>query len=247
MAGNINPIFSRVPHIHGGVVLTTQATTDYTGQNINNKCIFFADETNGSFIQKLRFKAICTNTASVARIYINSGKLQYATTLSAVAGTPTGTPSASGGTLASGNYYAKIQAYDQHDGMTALSTETAAVAVTGPTGSITWNWTAVTGAAKYRIWVGMATNSQFTYFEATTNSYVQTAPEGTNRDPADYLNNNMFFGEVSLPGTTAIATAATAEIDYFMNIGLPPYYCIVVGLATTVAAGWAVTAIGGKY
>lgn len=247
MTGNINPIFSRVPHIHGGATLTTAATSDYTGQNINNKLIFTADETNGSYVQKIRFKAIGTNTASVARIYINSGKLQYATTLSAVAGTPTGTPSASGGTLLSGNYYAKIQAYDAYDGMTALSTETAAVAVTGPTGSITWNWTAVTGASYYRVWVGMATNSQMTYFESSTNSYVQTTPEGTNRDPADYLSNNMFFGEVSLPGTTAIATAATAEVDYYMNIGLPPGYTILVGLATTVAAGWVPTVIGGKY
>lgn len=246
MAGNINPIFSRVPHIHGGVTLSA-ASIEFTGQNVNNKCVFTADEDNGSFIQKLRYKSLGTNGTTVSRIWINSGELQFATTLSAVAGTPTGTPSASGGTLASGNYYAKIQAYDQYDGMTVLSTETAAVAVTGPTGSITWNWTAVTGATKYRIWVGSATNSQLTYFEATTNSYVQTAPEGTNRDPADYLNNNMYYGEVSLPATTASNTAATAEVDYNLNIGLPPGYCILVGLANTVSPGWVVTAIGGKY
>lgn len=60
-------------------------------------------------------------------------------------------------------------------------------------------------------------------------------------------SNNSFYGEVSLPATTASTTAATVEIDYPMNLGLPPGFRIYVGLGAGVAAGWTVTAIGGEY
>lgn len=59
--------------------------------------------------------------------------------------------------------------------------------------------------------------------------------------------NNTFYGEVSLPATTAIATAATVDIDYPMNFAIPAGFRVYVGLATAVAAGWAVTPIAGKY
>jgi hypothetical protein len=63
--------------------------------------------------------------------------------------------------------------------------------------------------------------------------------------------NNSFFGEISLPATTASATASTPEIDYYFpagHIDLPPGFKIIVGLGTTVAAGWVCTPIqGGKF
>jgi len=59
--------------------------------------------------------------------------------------------------------------------------------------------------------------------------------------------NNTFYGEVSLPATTAIATAATVEIDYPMSLPLPAGWRIYVGLATAVAAGWVVTAVAGDF
>lgn len=258
MAANTAPIFSKLGAIEGGGVLTT-AANDYTGVSINNQFVFDADEVNGGFIQRLRFKSLGTNVATVARIYVNNGKLNLSSNISAVSGTPTGTPSASGGTLTTGNYYAKIQPVDQYGGVpnaglsTSLSTETAAVSVTGPTGSITWNWTAVTGAAKYRIFVSQVSNGQYAYFESTTNSYTQTEPYMTTGtdirvgNPQDYIVNQMFIGEVSLPATTALATAGTPDIDYMLNMALPPNHRILVGLGTTVAAGWSVTGIGGNY
>jgi 1-deoxy-D-xylulose 5-phosphate reductoisomerase len=164
-----------------------------------------------------------------------------------VSGTPTGTPSTTGGTLMAGNYFAKIIAVDQYGSNTAVSTESASVAVTGTTGSIGWAWTAVTGAVSYRIYVGPVTGGQLTYFTSTTNSFTQTAAVGIRDSLGTSVNNNMFYGEVSLPITTAIATAATAEIDYVMNLALPPAYRIIMGLGTTVAAGWQVMAIGGAY
>ena len=59
--------------------------------------------------------------------------------------------------------------------------------------------------------------------------------------------NNVFYGEATLPATTASATVATAEIDYMMNLAIPASFRIYVGLATAVAAGWVVTPVAGNY
>lgn len=59
--------------------------------------------------------------------------------------------------------------------------------------------------------------------------------------------NNVFYGEVSLPATTLINTAATVEIDYPLDFALPPGFRIYFGLGTAVAAGWVATVIGGNY
>jgi hypothetical protein len=59
--------------------------------------------------------------------------------------------------------------------------------------------------------------------------------------------NNAFYGEVSLPATTAATAAATVDIDYPMNFALPAGFRIYAGLGAAVSAGWTVTAIAGKY
>ena len=59
--------------------------------------------------------------------------------------------------------------------------------------------------------------------------------------------NNSFVAEYTLPATTASATAAIGTIIIPLNIALNPGFTILVGLGTTVATGWAVSAIGGKY
>lgn len=139
IAPNIDPIYSRQADVPvGTTTLATVGTADYTGVGSQNVTVFTA-QTNGSFIQRLRFKAIGTNAATVARIYINNGSSQ--------------------GTAA----------------------------------------------------------------------------------------NNQFYGEISLPATTASTTSATSDVDYPMNFALPPGYTILVGLGATVSAGWVVTAIGGDY
>lgn len=145
MAANTAPIYSITgdQSVDDGTTMPSTFTTaaaDYTGATAtHNKLVFTADATNGGFVQRLRFKAIGTNTASVARIFINNGS-------------------------------------------------------------------ANTSAA-----------------------------------------NNAFYGEISLPATTAIATAATIEIDYPMNFALKAGFRLYVGLGTTVAAGWVCTTIGGQY
>lgn len=264
MAANTAPIFSKLGAIEGGGVIKS-LVSEYTGTGINNQFVFDGDETNGSFIQRLRFKALGTNVATVARIYINNGNLNVASSIAAVTSAPTGTPSTSGGTLQAGSYFARIQPVDQWGGVpnagadNSISPEnTTGIAVTGTTGSITWGWTASTGAVKYRIFVANTAGGQYAYFESTTNSFVQTAPvqiDGADMrlgNPLDYIQNQMFIGEISLPATTASTSAATPDIDYILNLALPPKHRILVGLSsatpgTPLASGWAVTGIGGNY
>lgn len=249
MAANTAPIYSRQGDIQGGDILTT-AAADFTGQGVNNVVVYTADATNGGFIQRLRFKAVATgaNVATVARIYYNNGQSRLLGQVAAPAGTPTGTPSASGGSLLTGSYFARIISIDGYGGKSAASTESASVAVTGPTGSIVWNWTAATGAASYRIYVGPVTTGQLSYFTSNTNSYTQTTMVGTRDNLTTAVsNNNALIGEISLPATALSTAVATVDIDYPLNFALPPGGRIVVGLGTTVATGWIVTGIGGEY
>ena len=141
MAGNTTPIFSRIGAIGGigSATLATVSAADYTGVGAQNILVFTSDATNGGFVQRIRLKAIGTNVASVARIYINNGSTN-----------------------------------------------------------------------------GTATN-------------------------------NVFYGEISLPATTAATTAATVDVDYPLNIALPAGYKLYVGLGATVAAGWVVSVIAGAY
>lgn len=53
--------------------LVTAAAADYTGISANYALVWTSDATNGGFIQRLRFKAGGTNTATVARIFLNNG------------------------------------------------------------------------------------------------------------------------------------------------------------------------------
>jgi hypothetical protein len=138
-----------------------------------------------------------------------------------------------------------------------MSAESSGVSVTGPTGNVTWSWAGVAGAQYYRLFVGGATNAQVIYFNTTGNvvTYIQntaTVNLATNiparGNPEDFISQNFLYGELSLPATTFSATAATSfDIDYPINIAMPPSYHIVVGLGTSVANGWQVTAVGGQY
>ena len=250
MATNSAPIYSGQGDIQGGDLLLN-AAADYSGQNVNNAVVFTSNGTYGGYIQKIRFKANATNIATVARIYINNGSGRLASS-SAAATTPSGSLVTTGGNLLTGssgaNYYAKIVAVDQYGGITAASTESTVVAnaTSSTTGSITWTWTAVAGAKSYRIYVGPVTNGQLSYFSSNASPYVQTEAIGV-RDSVASSTNNFLYGEISLPATTAIATAATVDIDYPMNFALAPGQRVIVGLGNAVANGWYVTGIGGSY
>jgi len=248
MAANTSPIYSAAGSIQGGDVLTTQAQ-EYTGTSTFNVVVFTADADQGGYVQRLRFKAMSgNNIATVARIYVNNG-LGRLQSFIPTPGTPTATTSTTGGFLRQQPFFAKVVAQDQYNSFTAASGESTAATIAGTvTGSITWTWTASTGTVNYRLYTGPLSGGQVTYFSTTTNTFVQTTATGV-RDNLSLSGvvNNYFIGEVSLPATTGIQTAATADIDYPLNFALPPGYRIIVGLGTTVAAGWQVTCIGGHY
>jgi hypothetical protein len=256
MAGNQAPIYSRVGEIEGSVILTT-AAGDYAGTNANNTIVYQSDPTNGGFLQRLRFKALGTNVATVARIYINEG---YPALVSQalVPGTPTAVVSsgAGSGALQTGTYYAVVQSIDQYGQPSAFSAESTVATTTSNTSNIVFSWAGATGANTYRLFIGPSVQGEIIYFQTTANTTTYTVanvvPNLTTNlpsqgQPKDFTSVNMFYGEVSLPATTATQTAATTDIDYPMNIALPPGYHVLVGLGTAVAAGWTVTAIGGAY
>ena len=73
MPANINPIFTRLGDIQWNTtpILALNATTDLTTGI--SYVVFTADATNGGYVQKLRFRPLGTNVATVARVWINNG------------------------------------------------------------------------------------------------------------------------------------------------------------------------------
>lgn len=248
---NIQPIFTRIADIQGGAILTT-AAADYVGQNVFNTVVYQSDQTNGGYVQRIRFKALGTNVTTVVRIYVNNGNAVNAPS-SNVPQSLSGVGAASSGSLLTQNIVFKVASVDQWGSPSGYSVESANIAVTGPTANITLNWNASSNSNTYIIALGKTPGSEERFFLVTgANTYNLTTLPNTNLSQIGAGNAgntfpNYLYGEVSLPATTASTTAGTQDIDYPMNLALPPGYKILVGLGATVAAGWMVTVMGGKY
>lgn len=110
-----------------------------------------------------------------------------------------------------------------------------------------------TGVNNVPVFVADPTNGGFVQrlrFKAAGSNAVSVARVYINNGGANTsATNNVFYGEISLPATTASTTAATVDVDYPLNIALPAGYRIVVGISatTTLASGWAVSVIAGAY
>ena len=59
--------------------------------------------------------------------------------------------------------------------------------------------------------------------------------------------NNILYDEITLAATTLSETSALAVYELPLNFALPPGYRLIVTLGTTVAAGYYVSVIGGRY
>jgi hypothetical protein len=71
MAANTAPIFSKVGDIQWiGGITTANTTTDLTTGT--SYLAFTADATNGGYVQKIRFRAVGSNVATVARVWITN-------------------------------------------------------------------------------------------------------------------------------------------------------------------------------
>ena len=73
MAANTAPIYSKVADIQwaSDIVQSANTTTTLTSGTIYP--IFTADTTNGGYVQRVRFRPLGTNAATVARVWINNG------------------------------------------------------------------------------------------------------------------------------------------------------------------------------
>lgn len=70
---NNQPIFSRVGDIQwsGTAASTANTTKDLTTGTTYS--VFTADATSGGYVQRIRFRPLGTNQATVARVWINNG------------------------------------------------------------------------------------------------------------------------------------------------------------------------------
>lgn len=97
--------------------------------------------------------------------------------------------------------------------------------------------------------------------DSTNGGYLQKLrfrPKGTNVATVArvWLNNgsttgtaanNVLLDELTLAASTASATSALSNYELPINFPLPPSYRVYVTLGTAVAAGYDITAVGGKY
>jgi len=126
-------------------------------------------------------------------------------------------------------------------------------------GDIEWGATAITTANTAKDGTGTVLNV-FTA-DATNGGFVQRIrfrSAGTNIATVArvFINNgltnatpanNILYDEITLAATTLSEVAALAVYELPLNFALPPGYKLNVTLGTTVAAGYFVSVIGGKY
>lgn len=75
---NTTPIFPRDPKVGFGA--NGAASTNKTGTDTANSTTLFTAGENGSFVRKIRLKAMATGVAGIARIFINNGTDQTTAT-----------------------------------------------------------------------------------------------------------------------------------------------------------------------
>lgn len=126
-------------------------------------------------------------------------------------------------------------------------------------GDIEWGTTAITTANTAKD----GTGTVLTCFTAdvTNGGFVQRIrfrSAGTNISTVArvFINNgstnttpgnNILYDEITLTATTISEVGAQPVYELPLNFALPPGYKLNVTLGTTVAAGYYVSVIGGKY
>ena len=73
MAANVQPIYSKTADIQWATDIVQSANTTTTLTTGTTYCIFTADTTNGGYVQRVRFRPLGSNAATVARVWINNG------------------------------------------------------------------------------------------------------------------------------------------------------------------------------
>jgi hypothetical protein len=126
-------------------------------------------------------------------------------------------------------------------------------------GDIQWGTTAITtqNTAKdgtgtvLTVFTADATNGGFVQrirFRAAGTNIATVARVFINNGSANSTAaNNILWDEITLAATTLSEVAALATYELPLNFALPPGYKLNVTIGTTVAAGYYVSVIGGKY
>ena len=70
MAANLSPIFLLTPIMAWGSLTAANTAMDGTGTVLT---VFTADATNGGYLERIRFRPLGTNVASIGRIFLNNG------------------------------------------------------------------------------------------------------------------------------------------------------------------------------
>ena len=149
----------------------------------------------------------------------------------ATPGTPTATPSGSGGTLGPATYYFKIVAVDGLDNTTAAGAENAGATIAGSTGSVAVSWTAVVGAASYRIYYSTSAGTEANYFTSTTNSFTMTTTTGNTAGAFPTVNTTGFSGFGTTTPKSQLHVKGASGVTSF--IGLTQLGALIDGATST--------------
>ena len=102
------------------------------------------------------------------------------------------TGSGTGGTLAAATYYYKVTAIVS--GTESLASAEVNVTTTGTTSSVALAWSAVSGAASYKIYRGTSAGAESVYQTSATNSFTDAGAAGTAGTPP--ATSGTLIGEI---------------------------------------------------
>lgn len=128
--------------------------------------------------------------------------------------TPTGltaTPSATGGTLAAATWHYKVTAFNTF-GETLATADVTAV-TTGATGSVALAWTAVAGAAGYRVYRGTTTTNHALLSSPATNAYTDTGTATSATVPPS-ANTTQGFTATEARNLARVITPAHIDLTF---------------------------------
>lgn len=127
------------------------------------------------------------------------------------------TPSASGGTLATGTYYYAVTALDRSGNETTRSIQTPGVPVTGPSGSVVLKWKPIAGAYSYKVY---RTTTSDTYGASSYLVTIGTASSSTSNTTVDYLDTGTATSSGQPPASNGTNAGAYLSRGTVPNSGL---------------------------
>lgn len=232
-------LFSTQITIPVGVVVKAEGHLANMLANRNTPCILMQVYTGISELEleNLGGTGIFAGTANV-QAQIKFGDLRIwhgigaqSAGVNVIATNVVATPSGSGGTLPANTYYYVVTWIDSTGGEGWASAEVNAT-TSGSTSSVALTWTAVTGAASYRIYRGTATGVENVYYTSGTNSYTDTNAASTADVPTppgyalkmlgnEYQIGNLFVKECSVGVYHHAGSDFTCDSAFLIGCGTP--------------------------